>query len=542
MSDGWKNKLYFGDNLDILRRFVPDESVDLIYLDPPFNSNATYNVLFAEQSGERSAAQIKAFDDTWHWGIESEAMYHEVVTQGPKKLADLLQALRAFLGQNDMMAYLTMMSIRLVELHRVLKPTGSLYLHCDTTASHYIKLICDAIFGPKYFKNEIIWKRTSSHNDPNRYGRIHDVILFYTKSSKYIWNPQYEDYNPEYIAKEFEVDNSGRPFKCEDLTAPRHSDARAFEWRGRTPPPGREWRYSLDKLEELWAAGRIKVGRDGKPRLRGQIVYLDEKPGKPVQDLWTDILRVGNTAAERLGYPTQKPEALLERIIKASSNEGDLVLDPFCGCGTTLTAAERLSRRWIGIDITHLAIALMRHRLHDSFRAHLSPYEVIGAPKDLAGARALAAEDRYQFQWWVLGLVDARPAHDQKKGADTGIDGYLYFFDDNSNQAKAVIVQVKSGHVSVSQIRDLKGVLEREKGVIGAFITLEEPTREMIKEAATAGFYEPKAFPGRKFPRVQILTVKQLLEGETLQYPNRDSAATFKKAPHRSKSQQDRLL
>jgi hypothetical protein len=237
-----------------------------------------------------------------------------------------------------------------------------------------------------------------------------------------------------------------------------------------------------------------------------------------------------NLSKERLGYPTQKPEALLERIIQASSNVGDVVLDPFCGCGTAVAVSERLHRRWIGIDVTHLAIALMKHRLHDTFGQDLAPYEVIGAPEDLASAEALAQQDRYQFEWWALGLVDARPAQDKKKGADRGVDGHIYFFDDNSGKAKQIIVQVKSGNVSAPQVRDLTGVLQREKVSIGLFLTLREPSRPMLQEAAGAGFYVPEYFPDQRFPRVQILTIAELLQGKQAQYPRYAPTATFRQA------------
>jgi len=239
-------------------------------------------------------------------------------------------------------------------------------------------------------------------------------------------------------------------------------------------------------------------------------------------------------AKERLGYPTQKPEALLERIIKASSNEGDVVLDPFCGCGTAIAVAERLNRQWIGIDLTHLAIALMRHRLDDTFGPGLSDYEVVGDPPDLEGARALAEEDRFKFEWWALGLVDARPAGQQKKGADKGVDGYVFFFDDDSGKAKKLVVQVKSGHVTRSQIGYLKSAMDREKAEVAAFITLEKPTRPMKEEAAAAGFYDP---PGLlpQVPRLQILTIAELLNGKSLDYP-RIQSGTFRKAPRKTKA------
>jgi len=353
----WKNKLYLGDNLDILREYVADESVDLIYLDPPFNSNATYNVLFKEKSGESSAAQITAFDDTWQWGTETQYAYEEIVRESPRKLSDLIQAFRMFLGQNDMMAYLTMMAQRLNELHRVLKPTGSIYLHCDPTASHYLKLMMDAIFGHKNYRNEIVWKRTFAHNDPSRCGRIHDVLFFYSKSSNYTWNVIYQKLDPEYIDTFFDHFDEARKERYAriDLTAPRHGNGGnlLYEWKGVWPSQNRTWVTTKDKLEQLDREGKIHYPKKGMPRLKR---YEREVKGTVLQDIWADIGQMHNLSAERLGYPTQKPEALLERIIKASSNEGDVVLDPFCGCGTAIAVAEKLHRRWIGIDITHLAV------------------------------------------------------------------------------------------------------------------------------------------------------------------------------------------
>jgi len=537
---GWKNKLYFGDNLDILRDHVASESADLIYLDPPFNSKATYNVLFQEKSGEKSAAQITAFEDTWHWGMESEYAYQEVVKESPRKLADLMQAMHKFLGQNDMMAYLVMMAQRMVELHRVLTPTGSIYLHCDPTASHYLKLVMDAVFGARNFQNEIIWKRASAHNMKTKgYVRGNDVILFYAKDTTYKFNQLYTSYSETQLSR-YKKDEKGRLYKAENLTFSTPNPSRQFEWRGTKPPPNRSWGASLEQLEEWWNKGRILTKRDGAPRLDGLKIYLDEtQGGSPLTTLWDDIARIGNTAGERLGYPTQKPEALLERIISASSNEGDLVLDPFCGCGTTVVVAERLKRCWIGIDITHLAITLMRHRLHDTFGPDLSSYEVIGDPKDLSSARALAEENRYQFEWWALGLVDARPAQDKRKGADRGVDGYINFFDDNSGKAKTVVVQVKSGGVTRNQVATLNSDRERENAPIGILITLEEPTRPMLQEGVTAGSYEPEHFPGYQYPRIQILTIRELLEGKEAQYPRMAPPATFKRAQRRRKTGED---
>jgi len=545
-EQGWKNKLYFGDNLYILREHIDSESVDLIYLDPPFNSNTTYNVLFQEKSGEKSAAQITAFEDTWHWGTESEYAYQEMVKESPRKLADLLQAMRTFLGQNDMMAYLVMMAQRMVELHRVLKPTGSIYLHCDPTANHYLKLVMDAVFEPKNFRNEITWQRTGAHNDPKRWGRVADTLLFYSKSDNWIWNPQYAEYTDDYIKERYKYvdDKTGRLYWRNTMTAAGAGQPKYFRGTLLYPPPGTHWRFSQEEIDRMEKEERIYYSPSGKPYVKS---FLDEQSGRQIQCVWTDIV-MSKSGKERLGYPTQKPEALLERIIKASSNEGDLVLDPFCGCGTTITVAERLKRRWIGIDITHLAITLMKHRLEDTFHSDLSPYEVIGDPKDLESARALAKESehegRYQFEWWALGLVDARPAQDKKKGADRGIDGYINFFDDNTGKAKTITVQVKSGHVNRSYIATLNSDREREKAPIGILITLEEPTRPMLQEAAAGGFYEPEHFPGHQYPRIQILTIRELLEGKEAQYPRIAPSATFKRAQRhrRGLQEQQRLV
>ena len=448
-----------------------------------------------------------------------------------------------------MMAYLTMMAPRLRELHRVLKPTGSIYLHCDPTASHYLKLLMDAVFEPENFKTEIIWKRSSAHSDAKQgrkqHGRIHDIILFYTKRADgYTWNKIYTPYDQGYVDQSYRhiEPSTGRRYRLDNLTGPGGAAKGnpQYEVMGVT----RHWRYSQAKMEKLIADGRIVQTNPGSVPAYKR--YLDEMPGVPIQDIWTDINPIGAQAQERLGYPTQKPESLLERIVNSSSNEGDVVLDPFCGCGTTVTVAERLHRKWTGIDITHLAITLIRHRLSATHGSELSPYQVVGDPKDLSSAQALAVEDRYQFQWWALGLVDARPAYDQrKKGADSGIDGFINFLDDMSGQAKRIVVQVKSGHVKAGDIRDLKGVLEREKAAIGAFITLEDPTSPMKTEAISAGFYESalklQGTSSEKFPRLQILTIAELLAGKRLQFP-RHSLATFKQAERKSKSEQQGLF
>ena len=544
MAD-WKNKLYFGDNLDILREHVPDESMDLIYLDPPFNSNATYNVLFKEASGEGSAAQIHAFDDTWHWNIESERAYREVVTDGPKKLADLLQAMRSFLGQNDMMAYLAMMAPRMNELHRVLKPTGSIYLHCDPKASHYLKLLMDAVFGATRFRNEITWKRTSTVKGNFGQGtrfwpRDSDSLLYYTKTDDYMFDQQFTSYSEEYKDKSYRYiePDSGRRYRLVSMIGPGGAAKGnpQYEVMGVT----RYWRYSKERMQRLIDEGLVFQSKPGAVPHRKY--YLDEGRGVPIQSVWDDIGNLQASASERLGFPTQKPEALLERIIQASSNEGDVVLDPFCGCGTAVAVAERLRRRWIGIDITHIAVSLMKYRLRDTFGTQLSEYDVVGVPQDLESARALATESahdgRYQFEYWALGQVDARPGNNRRKGADAGVDGYINFFDDESGKAKTVLVQVKSGHVQRNIIATLKGDMEREKAEMGLLVTLEPPTGPMEQEAAAAGLYVPEHFPDRQYPRVQIATIEDLLNGNGPDVPRLGlaDAPTFRRAPRRRRS------
>ena len=476
-----ENTLYYGDNLNVLRRHIQDETVDLIYLDPPFNSKATYNVLFGEKNGSQATAQIKAFDDTWTWDQSSAQSYQEVV-EGGGKVSQAMQAFRTLLGDNDMLAYLSMMAPRLMELRRVLKPTGSIYLHCDPTASHYLKMLMDAVFEARNFRNEIVWERGTASGGKaggNKHVPNHDIILFYSKDVKNsFFRRQYIPYTEAYIEQRFKyTDESGR-------------------------------RY------------RLQLGN------RRQ--YLDESKGKPTSDIWVDIFPINPMAKEKLGYPTQKPEALLERILQASSNKGDLVLDPFCGCGTAVAVALRLNRRWIGIDITQAAIRTIKERLKDTFGSDLV-YQVIGEPVSIPDAQTLADQDPYQFQWWALGLVGARPV-EQKKGSDKGIDGRLYFHDEGG-KTKQIILSVKAGHTSVDHIRDLRGVVEREQAEIGVLLTMQEPTRPMRTEVAGAGFYHSPGWD-QNYPKLQILTVAELLAGKGIEMPPiRQVNKTFKKAP-----------
>jgi DNA modification methylase len=515
-----QNLLCYGDNLVFLRNvnLFPDECVDLIYLDPPFNSKRPYNVLFKDVDGTPSAAQIKAFDDTWQWDQDAADKLLEIQAVAPAPLVELMKALHGFLGHSEMFAYLVQMGVRLVQLHRVLKRTGCLYLHCDSTANHYLRMVLDAIFGPKNFRNEIIWKRFFFHADAKRYGRVADTIHFYSKTASYTWHTVFGDHEEKYIRTHFKEDDKGRLYTLDNPVGAGQGPPRRFGDRILAPPKGTHWRWDQDTIAKMIKEGKIVFTSTGRPRVKR---YLDEMRRPAVHCIWTDIPPINSQAAERLGYPTQKPVALLERIIRASSSPGDVILDPFCGCGTTIDAVETINRekdkddkrprprRWIGVDVTHLAIHLIKHRL--TRFSPLPRYEVLGEPADLAGARFLAQKDRFQFQFWALGLVGARAwGGVEKKGADTGIDGVRYFTDAPSGKAKTILVQVKSGHVKVGDVRDFRGVLERQNAAIGVFLTLEEPSKDMKTEAAGAGHYHSPGFH-KNYPRLQILTIGELL-------------------------------
>ena len=534
--------LFFGDNLEILREQIKAESVDLVYLDPPFNSHANYNVLFKTPKGHESAAQIEAFEDTWHWNEQAEREFGELVHQPNSAVAEMMQALRRFLGENDMMAYLTLMANRLLELHRVLKPTGSLYLHCDPTASHYLKMVLDGVFGQGNFRNEIIWKRQSSHNDAvKKYGAITDTILFYAKTEAGLFNVIRSPLNLDYVAKFYRHDDKdGRGlYQLDNMASPQPRPNMMYEWLGYAYPV-KGWRYEKATMQRLHDEGRIHYPEDktNRPRLKR---FLHENEGQAVANLWDDIQSLTHGAAESLGYPTQKPVALLERIIKASSNEGDTVLDPFCGGGTAVHAAQKLKRKWIGIDITHLAITLIEKRLRDAYPG--IEFTVHGTPKDEAGARNLAERDKYQFQWWACSLVNAQPFQGKKKGADGGIDGLIYFPEDGKTHAK-IIVSVKGGeHVSVAMVRDLAHGVAREKAAIGLFVTLTAPTQAMETEAIKTGYYA-HPLTGRSFPKIQLLTIAALLDGTAkANYPDASQGGTtFKKAKVEEKINDQKIL
>jgi DNA modification methylase len=511
------NTLYFGDNLEWLPQ-IPDESVDLIYLDPPFNSKATYNLLYRSPEGKAAQAQYQAFVDSWTWGPAADVAFHRIMGSG-SPAAGILGALHNFMQKSDLMAYLTMMTVRLIELHRTLAPTGSLYLHCDSTASHYLKIIMDAIFGASAFRNEITWKRSHAHNDGKQgarhFGRITDTLLFYAKSKKTTWNKQYRPYDQKYIDRDYRrTDPDGRRYRISDMRAPGGADKGNpyYEVMG----VSRHWAYSKEKMQELIRQGRVIQTRKGAvPQYKR---YLDEMPGVPLQNLWDDLPVLNNRSKEVLGYPTQKPLALLERIIKASSNPGDLILDPFCGCGTAIEAAQALDRRWIGIDVTVLALDVVERRLRRRFPMlqRGRDYQVTGIPLDVDGARRLFAEDPHEFQLWAITLVDGQPREGGKKGGDGGVDGIIYYQESASTVGHAV-VSVKGGeNVSPSDVRDLIGTMTNQKAKLGAFITLREPSSKMIKTAKEAGSVD---VGGAYRPRVQICTIEQLLRRQKPDLP-----------------------
>lgn len=519
------NKLYFGDNLDVLREHVKDESVDLVYLDPPFNSSATYNVLFKESAGVPSEAQAEAFRDTWGWG-ESAAIAYDDVDRSHGDAAILLRALRSWLGQNAMMAYLAMMTVRLQELRRVLRPNGSIYLHCDSTASHYLKLMMDCVFESKNFRSEIVWKRATAHSDATtKFATVSDTILFYAMSTDTKFNVIREPLDKEYIDKFYKhTDADGRLFQLDNISAPEGGGMSAINkktgkpngwyiWKG-YEPPARGWRYSPETMATLDAEGRLYYPDDLTQRIRLKR-FLDENKGQVVSNVWTDISSLNSKTKEALGYPTQKPISLLERILNASSNEGSVVLDPFCGCGTTIEAAQRLKRQWIGIDITHYAVTLIETRLKKFEKSAI--YEVDGRPKDYAGAIELARRDKYQFQWWAAWLLGAQ-TYQSKKGGDRGIDGNIYFRNGPYGHGR-IIISVKGGeHLNPSMVRDLSGVVQRETDAnMGVLITLNDPSKGMVADAAAAGFVEKSAH-GR-LPRIQIVTVADLLDGRLPKMP-----------------------
>ena len=510
------NALHYGDNLGYLRD-MDRRSVDLIYLDPPFNSKSSYNRIFRNPQGGEIQAQTTAFKDTWSWDQPAEVAFDEVLSSG-SPAGGLLHAFRKFMGESDMMAYLAMMTVRLIELRRVLKATGSLYLHCDPTASHYLRLLLDAIFGPENFRNELIWKRTGAHGSARRWGPVHDTILFYTASDEYTWNKVWQPYEPGYVESKYRSSDERGFYQDVSLTGPGVTGGESGRpWRGHDPTRiGRHWAIPLaliensntlsvqERLEKLDQDGLIYFpkGGEGFPRLKQYV-----GAGAPVQDIISDIAAVNSQAQERLGYPTQKPLPLLERILAASSHPGDVVLDPFCGCGTTIEAAESGGRRWIGIDITHHAIDVIEGRLKATHPD--ADFEVTGRPCDLASALRLAERAPYEFQWWANWMLGVQNYRERKKGADKGIDGIIYFHNLPDGIGRT-IVSVKAGqNIGPDMIDALGGTVGREGAELGVFVCAARPTEKMRQRAAAQGLVR---IGGKQYPRIQIITAAELLD------------------------------
>jgi len=520
------NTLYYGDNLERLRKYIKDESVDLIYLDPPFNSQRAYNIIFPDKTGKLSRAQIQVFEDTWFWGEESQQAFDDIMRGSYSlELKDMMKAFKEFMGPSNLMAYLTMMAVRLVEMRRVLKMTGSLYLHCDPTASHYLKIVLDQIFGVRNFRNEIVWKRSHTRSSIAKINRrAHDIILFYAKNEKYTYNLQYLGLSETSQGIYSKVDKKGTYRTVPLLVSGKRGGVTGKVWRGIDPnvfgKDGMHWVTTHDKLDNYDKQGLIYWGNKGKqqPQLK---YYLEENLGVPSSDVWDDINYVQKK--ESMGFPTQKPVALLERIIQASSNEGDVVMDPFCGCGTAIVAAEKLGRKWIGIDVTHLAISLVKKRITDHFPD--AKFEVVGEPRSLDDAQALFKQSAFQFESWAVSLIGGQP-YKSSGGGDTGIDGFLYFQDFEGNYHR-IIIEVKGGGYQPKDVRSLAHVLQREESPMGILIALEPPTKGMLSAAAELGKW---AVPGRRksYPVLQIMTIQDFFDGKKPELP--DTSETLKKA------------
>ena len=528
------NRLYYGDCLTIMQD-MPLGSVDLIYLDPPFNSNREYNAIYKDETGRPLPDQIEAFCDQWTLDEERE----RAIRQMPILMRDAgiedevaefwklwMNALRK--TNPRLLAYLSYMVQRLLPMRGILKPTGSIYLHCDPTASHYIKIMMDAIFGHDNFRSEIVWKRRygtfSTVHKSRKFGASTDTILLYSLSNKATFNPQYTMNDPdyqEYIRKMFRhVDKDGRRYRIADLANPATRPNLMYDYKG-YPHPKNGWAISREKMEKWDKEGRLhfpklKTGRIQRRR------FLDELKGKPIQNLWTDIDMISSQSNERLGYATQKPVALLERIISASSNLGDMVFDPFCGCATTLEAAHRLGRRWIGIDIAiHAIKRVAKIRLQDRLRlVEGTDFEIAGVPQNIEGTRDLWARDKYHFQKWAVEQVDGFVT--ARRTSDGGIDGRLYFARHGFKELRSMVLEAKGGkNVGIGVVRDLRGVLEREEADMAGLIVLEEPgdrkRANFAREMATAGDMDVM---GVLYPRMQMLTAAEILDGKRFNTPS----------------------
>jgi site-specific DNA-methyltransferase (adenine-specific) len=496
--------LFYGDNLEVLRQHIKPESIDLIYLDPPFNSDATYNVFFDAPDGGSSEASIQAFDDSWTWGEAAQHALFDVESGAHRPLASLMNTLRTTIGESSLLAYLAMMTVRLIELHTVLKSGGSLYLHCDSTASHYLKLILDAVFEKEGFTNEIIWQRANAKSHAfTRYPSAHDTILLYRKGKPPTWNPEYVPHSAQLLKSHYSniEEATGRRYTLGDTLNPNKNRPNlTYEWNGHV----RTWRWTRERMQQMHDEGRLHYTSSGMPR---QKRYLDEMPGTPVTSVWTDIPPLNSQAQERLGYPTQKPRRLLERIIATSSNPGDIVLDPFCGCGTAVDAAQKLGRRWIGIDVTHIAIGMIEDRMRSAYPG--VEFETIGVPKDVASAERLAADNPLQFQQWACWQVGGYP--NAKQGADKGVDGWFNYLAEGVKRTATGVISVNAGDtLSPNMVRDLGRVMERDNHRFGLLLLKKPPTKGMREEAASHPIVGTEF--GR-FPALQLITLADIFHG-----------------------------
>lgn len=528
------NKLYYGDCLTIMRD-MPMGSVDLVYLDPPFNSNREYSAIYEDETGRPLPDQIEAFNDLWTLDEERErAIRHMPILLRDAGIDDdvaefwkyWVNALRK--ANPKLLAYLSYMTERLLPLRSIVKPTGSIYLHCDPSASHYIKVMMDGIFGHENFRNEIIWKRSHAHNSAKRWGPIHDVLLFYSRGKTYTWNRAYQEYDSDYIERYFKFDdNDGRGrYWTGDLTGAGTRNGPSGEpWRGYdVRKKGRHWAYAPEELDRLDKNNRIfwPKTKGAMPKLKR---YLKEAKGIPAQDIILDVQSLQTMSSsfqESLGYATQKPVALLERIIKASSNEGDMVLDPFCGCASTLEAAHKLGRRWMGIDIAiHAIKRVAKVRLEDRLGLKEGrDFTIEGVPHNPEGAQDLWERDKHHFQKWAIEQVDGFVT--TRKTGDGGIDGRLYFSVPKDNELKSLVIEVKGGkNVNISVVRDLRGVLEREGAEMAGLIIMGDlGDRKMANfhsEMAQAGDLK---IGGVHYPRMQMLTVEEILQGKRFKTPS----------------------
>lgn len=539
----FRNHLYYGDNLTIMRN-MPSACVDLIYLDPPFNSDRSYNLIYRQLTGLPLPEQEEAFVDTWTLDAEKEEMVRRmpIVLREYGVSEDLVQFWNAWIGalrstDSRLLAYLVYMTYRLFEMRRILKPTGSIFLHCDSTASHYIKIMMDSVFGASNFRNEIIWKRQSAHSDAKtKFSVVTDSILFYANSKSTKFNPQYGEHDPAYLEKFYRHnDNDGRGrFRLGDMSAPKGGGMSAINRTTGMPngwyvykgyqPPSLGWRYSPETMERLDLEGRIHFPkhRDGSPDYTKRLAlkrYLAEQQGSIVTNVWTDIPSLGGEGGgtgEALGYPTQKPIALLERIIRASTDEDQIVFDPFCGCGTAIYAAHLTNRKWIGCDIAILSVQIVRDVLLKRYGLKEGEhYDVSGVPLTVEGAEDLFQRDPRQFQHWVV--EKAGGFANKKHSRDLGIDGRIYF--ETTDGLRNMVISVKGGKLAPAFIRELRGTLEREKGSeMAGFICLGNPTPGMQAEAAAAGMYN---YAGNDYPRLQIRTVEDLLAGRFFDTPTK---------------------